>query len=425
MAGTLFQGKFLAMPGESMFQIDLAQPVGLVKSHFNQLVYLIVGCYTALAIPAKFERLGFVTGMNVLDRIFVGLTLSSTFFVVWQLLGEHGVPYPADLIHVGSRAGAFDQAIAGVKRISGSYAEPSSLGGEVGVALCYLLARSPLATGARLRWFAIAGGLLCIMVSTSTSGLAMLACALACGGMAFILRAASPSQGGQAAQSLKELAAFAPLIGLAVLGSLFLLSLPQTRDVLYEILFNKTRTGSFIERQASNNLAGALFSETSGLGVGLGGHVASRRDLDPGRLPWAGRPARDRRALPARPGPTLPPDKRRCGSAGIRAGGQSRDPLRPCRGVHGRDGGGGLSLQQPLLVHGRLHDRHFPDDGQVRSVRLDGQGPLRAAGARSTERVETPTEPGAGAPRMTGVDGADPVAQRARKFSRVSSAILS
>ena len=275
LTSSVFNGRFLAMPNSSLFRVDLAQPVGLVPAHFNQLMYLLVGCFAALCIGARFKRTPAADVVQVLDRVIVGSALSSSFFAVWQFIGLRGVPYPEALIHIGSRAGAFDQAIAGVRRLSGSYSEPSALGSVVGLSLCYLLARSPIERGARLRWIAIVGSVFCIVVSTSTTAIGMFAVALFCGGAAYLFRTALAASTGRTGHAAKEFAIFAPLIGLGVLGAMFVFSLPQTRNVLYKILFEKSRTSSFAEREASNTLAKQLFAQTDGLGIGLGGHVAN------------------------------------------------------------------------------------------------------------------------------------------------------
>ncbi len=145
----------------------------------------------------------------------------------------------------------------------------------VGVGLCYLLGRSPIERGAGLRWAAIIGSVFCIVVSTSTTAIGMLAVALFCGGAAYVLRTMLASSTGSAGRAAKEFAIFTPFIGLGVLGGMFIFSLPQTRDVLYKILFEKSRTSSFAEREASNTIAKQLFNQTDGLGIGLGGHVAN------------------------------------------------------------------------------------------------------------------------------------------------------
>ncbi len=68
LASSVFNGRFLAMPNTSLFRLDLAQPVGLVAAHFNQLMYLLVGGFAAMCIAARFRRTPPAEVISVLDK---------------------------------------------------------------------------------------------------------------------------------------------------------------------------------------------------------------------------------------------------------------------------------------------------------------------------------------------------------------------
>ena len=278
LAGTVFFDRFKTMPNTAFFKQDLAQAVGIVPAHFNQFIYLVLGVAAALMISAAFEGRRQGRGEALLERVLIGFVLAGGGVALWQWVSFSGPFFPTAFFHSGARTLAYDQTIGGVRRVSGSFSEPSSLGNQIGPAVCFLVALPAFGPGASLRWLAVLLGGAALVVSTSSTAFAVLPLILLLLVAGFVLRLVHagrrPDKAEASRLAFDGLAVALALAATAVLALMLALQ-PHTRDILYQTLINKNRSSSFVERGAADQLAVDLMVQTLGLGIGLGGHVAS------------------------------------------------------------------------------------------------------------------------------------------------------
>jgi hypothetical protein len=278
LAGTVFFDRFKTMPNTAFFKQDLAQTVGVVPAHFNQFIYLALGAAAALMISAAFEGRRQARAEALLERVLIGFVVAGGGAALWQWASFSGLFFPTAFFHSGARTLAYDQVIGGVRRVSGSFSEPSALGNQMGPAVCFLVALPAFGRGAALRWPALLLGVVALVLSTSSTAFAVLPLILLLLVAGFALRLAyagrRPEQAEAARLTLDGLTVALALAGAAAVGVLLELQ-PHTRDILYQTLILKNRSSSFVERGAADRLAVDLMVQTLGLGIGLGGHVAS------------------------------------------------------------------------------------------------------------------------------------------------------
>ena len=278
LAGTVFFDRFKTMPNTAFFKQDLAQAVGVVPAHFNQFVYLALGVAAALMVSAAFEGRRQGRAEVLLERVLTGFVLAGGAVALWQWVSFSGLVFPTAFFHSGARTLAYDQMIGGVRRVSGSFSEPSALGNQIGPAVCFLVALPAFGPGAARRWLAVLVGSTALVLSTSSTAFAVLPLVLLLLVAGFVLRLVHagrrPDKAEAARLTLDGLTVAVALAGAVVMAGLVALQ-PHTRDILYQTLIDKNRSSSFVERGAADRLALDLMVQTLGLGIGLGGHVAS------------------------------------------------------------------------------------------------------------------------------------------------------
>ncbi len=285
LAGTVFNDRFRTMPNTAFFKQDLAQTVAVVPAHFNQFIYLVLGVAAALMISAAFEGRRQARAEALLERVLIGFVLAGSGVALWQWASFSGLAFPTAFFHSGARTLAYDQMIGGVRRVSGPFSEPSALGNQLGPAVGFLAALPAFGRGAALRWPAVLVGALALVLSTSTTAFAVLPLILlllvAGFALRLVLAGRCPDEAEAARLTLDGAVVVAAVAGAMVLAAVLALQ-PHTRDILYQTLINKNRTSSFEERGAADRLAIELMVQTLGLGIGLGGHVASNAWLTVG-----------------------------------------------------------------------------------------------------------------------------------------------
>ncbi len=243
-------------------------PVLLKPSSGNitQTVNALGGLATAVLTSALARRPG---GYDTLLRALMTLTgLNIAFAVLDLLTAATHTGFILDVVHTGAYAFLTDDEAGGLKRISGSFSETSSFASfslallAVNLALFVLRVR-PRLTG--FHSFALVAFLLLSTSSTAYVGLAIF-------GLAFAGYAGWAMLVDGNARALK----FLVLLGLAgtFLVCVAVVLAPGFAAAAWNIIdvsvLQKAQSDSAIERGSFNILAGKLFFQTYGLGVGLG-----------------------------------------------------------------------------------------------------------------------------------------------------------
>lgn len=281
LVANVFTGQFMVMPNSSYFMIDLANYIGLVPAHFNQLVYLVIGVVAALMIAASSDPSEPQIVVGVFDKLMLGFALSASAVAMWQWIAQAaGLWFPAAFFHNELRPVAWRQGLAGVARVSGPFSEPSSLAAYLGPPLCFLAATRIDKPPALLRQVTIFSGLAALVVSTSTTAFAVLPVVILCMICAAVIRSLQVKKIEPFAKRERSgLMKTIVFVGIGtILGAAFGVYLVRHYNVLgviQDALLYKDRGTSFESRMYANRLAVEAFTKTGGLGIGLGGHVAS------------------------------------------------------------------------------------------------------------------------------------------------------
>lgn len=281
LTASVFSGHFYAMPSDSAFNLSRVQPIGIVSGHFNQFFYLIIGVGSAIAVGAWLRHATEPERFDRLQAVVLGFVITAGILCIWQWAARaFGIPFIAQLLHSDGVSFAWDQRMAGFERISGPFSEPSAL--AVYMAIATAAVTPGLATGCRRLASAAAVllGLAALILSTSTTALAMVPVVLmACAGTAMTSQIAAIRARRQAEKArwrLVFIMLLVALIGLALVHiALVVAQSPDYAQLLDQMLYSKERSASYVNREFSNSLGMNIFRETFGLGVGLGGHVAS------------------------------------------------------------------------------------------------------------------------------------------------------
>jgi hypothetical protein len=246
-------------------------PLAAQRGNLNQLAYLSFALLTLLAVARLLatpqRRHAFADALLLMAGVNLAVTLLQALYLyagVPNLLG--GLANAGYAIHLGGSVG-------GLQRLSGGFAEPSGFAAFTlaAHAVCRALARQghrrPLASALSL------GSLAALLLSTSTTayvGLALLYAGYGAFALGRLLL--QPRQ--------VQLGAGAVLAwGAGVLGLAALLLSPGLVDGLAGLaqgtLFGKLDSASGMERGFWNARAWISFTETFGLGVGIGSTRAS------------------------------------------------------------------------------------------------------------------------------------------------------
>lgn len=259
------------MPGSVGFQRAGMMKFDFVPEHVRQNMYmfLMVGCLAMLMLYL------FRLSKDELDRTITRMFLiggaAAALVALWdwaQLMVP--VTFPTDFFHSDRTTGAFKQGLGGVRRIAGSFSEPSALAEFCAPMLFYLGTRSVF-EGRLLVNLLLGAVVFSLLVSTSTGGYAMTALfAVYYLGLSLWLFAfGDVRQKGRASFSLALVG-----VGAMIIVSIVLADWQFYRGIWYATL-NKTAGDSFVERSFANAVAIRIFLDSVGIGVGLGAHRAS------------------------------------------------------------------------------------------------------------------------------------------------------
>jgi hypothetical protein len=259
-----------------------ATPLQFSPSNITQILYLSFN--VILAVTSAI----FLTRRAIPYKSIIGAYLLGGYVVVllafWQLASQvAGVPFPDDLLHSNPGWAIVDQTMGSVHRLQGPFAEPSSLA-------IYLSSLVFCCLWLSLRGYQfmrpnllLALAIVSMLLSTSTTGIVMLAL-----GLPLILGVAGLRREPGALGRIGKTMGFLVVGGFIVIGPVFVLkpSLTKSVDTVIESTLNKGESGSFNERTAINSDALATVPATYGLGVGWGSFRAM--SFIPGLLANAG-----------------------------------------------------------------------------------------------------------------------------------------
>ncbi|HJT44119.1 MAG TPA: hypothetical protein VJ750_11540 [Rhizomicrobium sp.] len=276
LALCFFQGDVETLPGTSGYKSSLIRPFHVGRENFTQLFYLIVNGCLIYAMAHNGARQEASKLPKMWHRAIVGGLVFAVAICAWQFAGLYGaLPFPADFFY--SNAGysrSHSQTMMGLFRINGPFEEPSVLGYNFTGFLFYAWGRyGQRPNGTNLAM--VAACILCLLVSGSTTAFTGL--------FMFVCLAAFDLATGRAhlLPGRKEITPSYFLIGAVLIScvTVFLLSVAANwgaiEIILQNTLFNKTGSTSFHERSFADLLALRIFSETYGIGIGLGSHKAN------------------------------------------------------------------------------------------------------------------------------------------------------
>jgi hypothetical protein len=254
-------------------------------SSINQDLYLLDNCIflvlaalylTKSKLPlASFVRIYFLSGFLV------------AALAAWQFASRMtGLPFPnAILFSNPDWAILTEQTIGSVPRINAPFTEPSSLAGYMASIVCasgWLLLRG---RNDRSLWLLFVVGLLTMVLSTSSTGFAVLA-VVGAGVFAYALIAGSRRMLAAVAKVGVPLVIFGGL-ALVVVG-IFAPGIYADLNDIVAATFDKRTSASYDERLSADTGSLTALLDTYGLGVGWGSNRSS--SLIPGLLAALGVP---------------------------------------------------------------------------------------------------------------------------------------
>jgi hypothetical protein len=200
----------------------------------------------------------------------------SIFVCAWQFAGLYGGAFfPADFFYTNAAYGrAEGQTMGGLFRINGPFGEPSALGYMFTGFLMFAVARlhthfTPLTI------LMIAGGVVCILISTSTTAYVGLFFCF-CFAVYDIATGRTPLLGRERGPTPTHLTAIAVvLVTAAVALTIVATNLPAIEIIVNKTILNKDQSISYQQRTAADAMALDIFARTLGLGLGLGSHKAN------------------------------------------------------------------------------------------------------------------------------------------------------
>jgi hypothetical protein len=255
------------------------------SSNLNQDLYLLINCIFLVATTLFLARSGLSLIMFMRTYLYSGILVAVVS--AWQFASRvAGVPYPDALFYSNPGwAILTEQSMGAIPRINGPFAEPSSLGGYMGAIVC--------ATG----WLLLQGhrdrilprllviALVTMMISTSSTGIALLAL-IAVGVPSYALVTASQRL---LAGVVKIAVPLLLLVSVVYVGaSMFSPQFNKNVAMVIDSTVNKQQSESYDARTSTDLDSLAVSVDTYGLGAGWGSNRSS--SLIPGLLASIGIP---------------------------------------------------------------------------------------------------------------------------------------
>jgi hypothetical protein len=228
---------------------------GVVSLQVTQTAYLFFGICLTLVLSIEFN------GLKRLEAGVVALRASATFISLWGLFQAvcyyTGIAYPAFLFNNSKShfADMYDQRAAeGVVRIASVATEPSFMAMSLMIFGAFGATVVALDPSRRTRTWVVPVLLTLITVVLSTSSTGYCGLAVLC----LLLARRHPAF---------AVAAFGLM---AVVGGIFLMSVPNAWDGFYNMTFGKFQAGSYVERSTTFEPAINLFAKQPWFGFGWG-----------------------------------------------------------------------------------------------------------------------------------------------------------
>jgi hypothetical protein len=268
-----FQGNVIVVSGAAAFNLDLAGPFSVGRENLAQTIYLGLDIATVYCLAHQGGRSHTVRFSRIADRSLVIAGFASGLVAFWELINFYtGVGFPAEFFHSNAGyAAAYGRTFGDIPRISGPFAEPSSMGYVFGGLILFAWQRyraSPTLLSSGLLLVCVAA----LILSASTTGYVALTIFLLVvlqhlvfGSAEFIT---SMIKGGRRELTLT----LTFLLVIAAIAFFVVLRWDTLREVFQIVVFEKRESSSFDERSGADLIALNIFIQTGGIGVGLGSH---------------------------------------------------------------------------------------------------------------------------------------------------------
>jgi hypothetical protein len=262
----MFAGKIMVWPQKA----DPLQP-GFVPLAFNsgnitQLMYLAMNVVMAVA-TALFLTRSAISYNSILKAYLLGgyVVVGISF---WQFVSRvASVPFPDDILYSNPGWAIVEQSMGNVPRIQGPFSEPAGLAFYLsGLCFCSLWLTARNYSTMRPSLLLILA-VTAMLLSTSTTGLAILGV-----GLPMTLMAAGVGSDARSLGGLAVTLAVLVLGAAIAIAPVFLLkpSMMDSIDTVVESTLAKSDSGSFEERTGIDTAALGTMSDSYGLGVGWG-----------------------------------------------------------------------------------------------------------------------------------------------------------
>ena len=243
-------------------------PLQFSLSMAGQVVYLWINALTLAFVVMHGNRTG------ILEKFSMQITWAGTLAVVLAVLQFLawiiGIPFPYWLLNnVDGWSLGYMQYLGEVKRINGSFTEPSYLASFLLGFVAFLL-RLWIGRGGWGLGILLVFSLAALLLTTSTTayvGLGVLLILYVLHGLFSLVKTR--------AFHVRYLVGLGLLVSLIVVGFLGLFTLESVEQVVRSAILEKGQSGSYIHRTAADRRAIEIVLETAGLGVGLGGNRPS------------------------------------------------------------------------------------------------------------------------------------------------------
>lgn len=271
-----FQGKVVVLGSNDQFILTRASPYQFRRENLTQYFFLLLSVALAIGLALRLCRLPLKELNSSIDFAMIAIIGVCHLLCLWQWISFNtGLPWPHDFFFTNlGYAPRDDQEILGGLRVTGPFAEPSSLAFYYAGFLFYsyrrLIGRPSVF---RLSMFLACIGIM--LLSKSTTALFMLG--------AFVALALTPPalallNGRIPAIRITLTGIVAAIIGVSVAcGAAWYVSENSdfVNNLFNTLLVDKKNSSSYLERSQSNVMALRIFVETGGLGIGIGSHQPS------------------------------------------------------------------------------------------------------------------------------------------------------
>ncbi len=279
-----FEGKAYVWPQKSLPPFVLAT-LAPNPSNINQDFYLIINCLATITMSTFFASRQ--TTLIPFLRAYLMSGFLAGFIALWQFASRvAGLPFPEDFFYSNPGWAILTaQTIGAVPRINGSFPEPAAMASYMGAIV--FASGWLLLQGHRERYLKtlFVFSFVIMMLSTSTTGFAMLAVA---GGGITVSAVLTGSTRMMSAIAKIGLPLIILFFAVGVSASVFIPDLNKNIELVYNATINKQQSSSYEDRTGADLDSLVAMLDTYGLGVGWGSNRSS--SLLPGLLAAIGVP---------------------------------------------------------------------------------------------------------------------------------------